>query len=268
MKLSLKRAAGWLALVYTVSALVALAIGWVLQQSFAKPDPVALSEVVRVLQEKGPGPDLDHLLGTIARSSGHAAMFVTQVPSSGSHLDGMPVVSASQWRLLDSTWPSLDAKYALSKRYVRARWPQFIPRPGQATYAVWVLQDYGTMPGTLTVQIALVTAVAGWLALATWLFQDARDRGLRTAPAWLVLALLTGPAALAVWQIARPERAPLPAAPVCPGCGRDTIDGLSFCVRCGQPLRPVCGACRQPVQLDWEYCGSCGADLVREEVSV
>ena len=55
-----------------------------------------------------------------------------------------------------------------------------------------------------------------WLLLPTWVFVDARGRGLRRAWLFAFLTALSAVVGLVVYLIARPEA---PAALSCPGCG-------------------------------------------------
>jgi hypothetical protein len=118
---------------------------------------------------------------------------------------------------------------------------------------LWVRAKAQVWPVTIAVALA-------WLALAAWIYLDAREKG-SAAPAWLLLGLLTGPVALAVWLIYTYTQGSFPAPKPCPGCGADTVRGTAFCVRCGFALRPACPDCRRPVEVDWVHCGACGRSL-------
>lgn len=97
--------------------------------------------------------------------------------------------------------------------------------------------------------------LAYWGLLAFWVYLDARDRWSERAFAFGLLTLLTNVVGWAVYLVARP------LVSVCPGCGAITARGSVFCVRCGHSLRPACPDCRRPVQIEWAYCGGCGANL-------
>jgi hypothetical protein len=281
---SVKRAAGLLTVIYGLVAVTAVTVGVTTQFNWPRwgggVDGDARTEIARVLKEAGTGARLDRVLAEVAGAEGYTALYVTEAPKQAVvSADDLPALSASDRRLVGSTWNVTDRRYQLSDRYWRSHSPIFVAGDSVPAYIVTTLKHMKSMPWTLAYQIALITAVAAWLSLATWLYQDAADRGSRAAAGWLVMGLLTGPMALAAWQITRPDRtarkaptpeptdAPNPTTPVCPACARDTIAGQAYCVRCGQPLRPVCGECHQLVELDWEYCGACGADLAKEEVS-
>jgi hypothetical protein len=97
-----------------------------------------------------------------------------------------------------------------------------------------------------------------WILLPTWVYVDARERGVRRAPLFAFLTVLSSLVGLVVYLIARPEdRRTL----TCPGCARE-VDGGAFCPHCGRDLsRSFCPACRYPLQVDWAYCPACRTEI-------
>jgi hypothetical protein len=97
-----------------------------------------------------------------------------------------------------------------------------------------------------------------WLLLPTWVYVDARGRGLRRAWLFAFLTALSGLVGLVVYLIARPEA---PATLRCPGCGRE-VDGQAYCPHCGHDLSTAfCSACRYPLKPDWVFCPACRAEI-------
>lgn len=97
-----------------------------------------------------------------------------------------------------------------------------------------------------------------WMLLPTWVFVDARGRGVRRVALWAFLTVLSAVIGLVVYLIARPED---PRALPCPGCGRE-IDGGAFCPHCGRDLSAAfCSACRYPLKPDWAFCPSCRTEI-------
>ena len=97
-----------------------------------------------------------------------------------------------------------------------------------------------------------------WVLLPTWVYVDARDRGVRRAPLYAFLTVLSSLVGLLVYLIARPEE---PHRLACPGCGRE-VNGGAFCPHCGRDLsRSICPACRYPLQADWAYCPACRTEV-------
>ncbi|HVR69917.1 MAG TPA: zinc ribbon domain-containing protein [Vicinamibacteria bacterium] len=97
-----------------------------------------------------------------------------------------------------------------------------------------------------------------WILLPTWVYVDARERGVRRAPLFAFLTVLSSLVGLVVYLIARPEDRRTLA---CPGCGRE-VNGGAFCPHCGRDLsRSFCPACRYPLQADWAYCPTCRTEI-------
>ncbi len=97
-----------------------------------------------------------------------------------------------------------------------------------------------------------------WVLLPTWVYVDARERGVRRAPLFAFLTVLSSLIGLVVYLIARPEDARTLA---CPGCGKE-VNGGAFCPHCGRDLSSsFCPACRYPLKPDWAFCPSCRAEI-------
>ncbi|HVO09207.1 MAG TPA: zinc ribbon domain-containing protein [Vicinamibacteria bacterium] len=106
--------------------------------------------------------------------------------------------------------------------------------------------------------VAGFTAAFLWLLLPTWVYVDARGRGVRRAWLFAFLAAMSGPLGLIVYLIARPEGL---LSLRCPGCDRE-VDGGAFCPHCGRDLSTAfCGTCRYPLKPDWSYCPACRSEI-------
>jgi len=109
--------------------------------------------------------------------------------------------------------------------------------------------------------LGVVTGAAGillWFLLPTWVYVDARERGMTRARLWFVLVFISLFVGLLVYLIARPEQA---RALPCPGCGRE-VNGGAFCPHCGHDLSAAfCAACRYPLKPDWAFCPSCRTEI-------
>ncbi|HXY41467.1 MAG TPA: zinc ribbon domain-containing protein [Vicinamibacteria bacterium] len=106
--------------------------------------------------------------------------------------------------------------------------------------------------------VAGFTAAFLWLLLPTWVYVDARGRGVRRAWLFAFLTAMSGPVGLIVYLIARPER---PLSLQCPGCGRE-VDGGAFCPHCGRDLSTAfCATCRYPLKPEWSYCPACRGEI-------
>ena len=106
--------------------------------------------------------------------------------------------------------------------------------------------------------VALASAVFLWVLLPTWIYVDARERGMRRAPLFAFLAVISSLVGLLVYLIARPDE---PRRLTCPGCSRE-VNGGAFCPHCGRDLASsFCPACRYPLKSDWAFCPACRTEL-------
>ena len=93
-----------------------------------------------------------------------------------------------------------------------------------------------------------------WVLLPTWVYVDARERGVRRAPLFAFLTVLSSLVGLVVYLISRPDDG---KTLTCPGCGRE-VNGGAFCPHCGRDLSAAfCATCRYPLKPDWVFCPSC-----------
>lgn len=127
---------------------------------------------------------------------------------------------------------------------------------GQGPWAEDPAQDVGVAGGALA-----GTAFAFlWLLVPTWVYVDARERGVRRAMLWSFLVLISLVVGLVVYLIARPEEA---RRLQCPGCGRE-VDGGAYCPHCGHDLATAfCATCRYPLKPEWSFCPSCRTEVRR-----
>jgi hypothetical protein len=175
-------------------------------------------------------------------------------------------VSGNQ-RILAAHPPALESNTVVELRqnlipqHLQGRWT-LAAAPDGHEYEVGTAVEQPKLPYMVGVPAFVTGLVAGalaWLALAVWIYLDARGSGSAAALGWGLLGLLAAPLALAVWIISRRVQGAAPV--ICPGCGADTPPDAVFCVRCGQAIRPTCPDCRRPVETDWGYCGACGTNL-------
>lgn len=97
-----------------------------------------------------------------------------------------------------------------------------------------------------------------WILLPTWVYVDARERGVRRAPLFAFLTVISSFVGLVVYLIARPETV---TTLRCPGCGKE-VNGGAYCPHCGRDLSAsFCAACRYPLKPDWVFCPACRAEI-------
>jgi hypothetical protein len=125
----------------------------------------------------------------------------------------------------------------------------------------WWGEPAGESPADVLQVLSFVLAgLSGlllWLLVPTWVYVDARERGVRRALLWAFLVLISLFIGLVVYLIARPEDRVLE----CPSCSRE-INGGSYCPHCGHDLSAAfCAACRYPLKPDWSFCPSCRTEV-------
>jgi Double zinc ribbon len=126
-------------------------------------------------------------------------------------------------------------------------------------------RDRGYHPDERVEALLVGSAVVGalsfvflWVLLPTWVYVDARERGVRRAPLFAFLTVLSSLVGLVVYLIARPEDGRTLA---CPGCARE-VNGGAFCPHCGRDLSSsFCPACRYPLKPDWVFCPACRTEI-------
>ena len=97
-----------------------------------------------------------------------------------------------------------------------------------------------------------------WVLLPTWVYVDARERGVRRASLFAFLTVISSLVGLVVYLIARPEHA---RRLTCPGCARE-VNGGAFCPHCGRDLSSsYCPACRYPLKPEWAFCPACRTEI-------
>jgi hypothetical protein len=112
---------------------------------------------------------------------------------------------------------------------------------------------FAVSTGLLVASVALL-----WVLLPTWVYVDARERGVRRAPLFAFLTVISSLVGLLVYLIARPEDA---RRLTCPGCARE-VNGGAYCPHCGRDLSSAyCAACRYPLQPDWAFCPACRNEI-------
>jgi hypothetical protein len=112
--------------------------------------------------------------------------------------------------------------------------------------------------GGLAGAAAALSFVFLWILLPTWVYVDARERGVRRAPLFAFLTVISSLIGLVVYLIARPEDA---KTLTCPGCSRE-VNGGAFCPHCGRDLSAsFCATCRYPLKPEWVFCPSCRTEV-------
>lgn len=263
MRWTPKRFTGLVAALYGAATLVTAGYAYYLEHNWywhdARNHPAVEATVANQVWLYGMSAKLPGALDEMARENGWVLGYMTEAEGG----DGAPILSASQEQVAGKTWQELSTSQS-ADQYWHGRADRVFPGPDGRRYSLWAVKRWTQLPWPLYSRIALITAAAAWISLATWLHFDAADRSRVPAVGWLLLGLLSGPVALGVWLVSRPGREGPPVKLVCPGCGQDAAAEHGFCVSCGYAVQPSCPECRRPVSVDWDYCGACGADLAED----
>ena len=111
----------------------------------------------------------------------------------------------------------------------------------------------------LLVMSIFVSSLFLWFLLPSWVYMDAKRRGVAHPVAWAVFALLSIVFGYFVYLIARPEKA---AFPGCPQCEKELNGTKNFCPYCGFDVAGMfCPQCQYPIKKEWDFCPSCRASL-------
>ena len=112
--------------------------------------------------------------------------------------------------------------------------------------------------GSLAGAAAVLAFLFLWVLLPTWVYVDARERGVRRATLFAFLTVLSSLVGLVVYLISRPDEG---KTLTCPGCARE-VNGGAFCPHCGRDLSAsFCTTCRYPLKPDWVFCPSCRTEI-------
>lgn len=111
----------------------------------------------------------------------------------------------------------------------------------------------------ITALFGLLAAIAFWILVALWLYQEAICSGMNGV-IWLLAGLccnvLAALAFLLIRSICRSK---------CPGCGQWQPVKAKFCTHCGKALYQVCPECESLCKVDDRYCSFCGKALHHTE---
>lgn len=114
------------------------------------------------------------------------------------------------------------------------------------------------------VVLAAVIVIAVLLIIGTYVYRDARRRGMNAALWTLVAAAAPALIGLIVYLLVRGNYSDLR----CPQCDAPVKEQFVVCPRCGAKLRPSCPNCAMPVEPDWEVCPRCTRPLDEAQTDV
>ncbi len=79
--------------------------------------------------------------------------------------------------------------------------------------------------------IFMLVALGIWIALAVWVYKDAKSRGMDNAVLLTIVTVITGILGLIIYLLMRPKGNLVP----CPSCQKKRLEGSAKCPHCGNP---------------------------------
>lgn len=102
-------------------------------------------------------------------------------------------------------------------------------------------QDSETTPSSADAAAGLIGGTCGcifmlvclgiWVALAIWVYKDAKSRGMDNAVLLTIVTVITGLLGLVIYLLMRPKGNLVP----CPSCQKKRMEGSAKCPHCGNP---------------------------------
>lgn len=118
--------------------------------------------------------------------------------------------------------------------------------------------------GAFSIAVALAVVIAIPLIIGTYVYRDARRRGMNALLWALIAAAAPALIGLIVYLLVRGSYSDLR----CPQCDAPVKEQFVVCPRCGAKLRPACPACAMPVEPDWKMCPKCAQPLADVQMEV
>ena len=79
--------------------------------------------------------------------------------------------------------------------------------------------------------ICILVMLGIWVALAVWVYKDAKSRGMDNAVLLTIVTVITGLLGLIIYLLMRPKGNLVP----CPSCQKKRMEGSAKCPHCGNP---------------------------------
>lgn len=102
------------------------------------------------------------------------------------------------------------------------------------------------------------------LVVGTYVYQDARKRGMNPLLWTLVALLVPMLIGFVIYLLARVGHGDVR----CPRCEAAVRETYVVCPNCGVKLKPMCPNCEKPVESDWKVCPYCANPLTGRQEDV
>ena len=110
---------------------------------------------------------------------------------------------------------------------------------------------------TIPVFIVLIIMIIIPFVIGTYVYRDAKRRGMNAVLWCLIAALVPSLIGLIIYMLVRGNYSDLR----CPSCNTPVQEQFVICPNCGNKLRPSCPNCAMPVEEDWKMCPRCTTPL-------
>jgi len=102
-----------------------------------------------------------------------------------------------------------------------------------------------------------------WYLLPTWVYMDAKERGVNKPGTWAFLTLISLIFGLIIYLLIRPANY---KSNKCPKCEVELNGTRAYCPYCGHDLSNLfCQQCQYPIRSEWHFCPNCKAETNAKE---
>ncbi|MGH9333034.1 MAG: zinc ribbon domain-containing protein, partial [Vicinamibacteria bacterium] len=128
---------------------------------------------------------------------------------------------------------------------------------GAAWVLFIVLPHDAPLAGRIAIGLLIALIIFTYGFLVSYVFGDAKRRGMRHVIWTLVAALVPNALGFIAYFLLRE-----PLLQPCGACGATARRDFAFCPQCGSPLPRACPSCRRPVETTWSHCAHCGTKIL------
>ena len=142
-------------------------------------------------------------------------------------------------------WAAAGAAYVVATACL---W--FFVNMSRSDFSAW------PVPAQVAFSAGLPLLLAAWVLLVTYVYRDAKIRGMRYVMWTLLVIFVPNAIGFILYFILRS-----PVRRACPNCGTQVDAAFGFCPSCGTGISPACPQCRRSVEPGWLHCAHCGATV-------
>jgi RNA polymerase subunit RPABC4/transcription elongation factor Spt4 len=117
-------------------------------------------------------------------------------------------------------------------------------------------QNPPPLPVRIMVGMLISALLTGYVLLASYVFRDAKRRGMRHVMWTFIVVLVPNAIGFILYFLLRQ-----PLLGKCPNCQITVKPDFNYCPRCHQQLKPVCPGCGKTAEAGSQFCPYCGTGL-------